>query len=187
MLLDGVELLLHRCPRAMRILQSILFAILSFASLCRGDPTNTFAIYLTAGPVESRILRQGTQDLSNLKLQAIPLISETDVLVYDLTKHWLTLKPEVFSRLPRPSIPGTPFLVIANGERVYLGAFTTPASSIPVLIPSIISMGRQWYTNLPPDTLQIDRGYPGPRNNTDPDPRGDERIKRALAALHKLK
>jgi hypothetical protein len=97
----------------------------------------------------------------------------------------MTLTPEAFKRVPRPSIPGTPFVVVVNGERIYLGAFTTPWSSIPVFVPSIISVG--WYANLPPDTLQIDRGYPGPRKLTDPDPRPDERIKRALGALHKLK
>jgi hypothetical protein len=171
----------------MRIKCFILLAIVSFASVCRGDPTNTFAIYLTAEPVDRRILTYGTGDWSSVKLQATPLISETDIVAYDFTNHWMTLKPEVFKRLPSPSIPGTPFVVIANGERIYLGAFTTPASSIPVFVPSIISMGRQWYTNLPPDTLKIDRGYPGPRKLTDPDLRLDDRIKRALAALHKLK
>jgi len=171
----------------MRIQQFVLLAILSLASICRADPTNIFAIYLTAEPVDRRILAYGTGDWSNVKLQATPLISETDLLAYDFTNHWLTLKPEVFKRFPPPSIPGTPFVVIANGQRIYLGAFTTPNSSIPVFVPSIIAMGRQWYTNLPPDTLQIDRGYPGPRKLTDPDPRPDQRIKRALASLHKLK
>lgn len=171
----------------MRIQQFILLAILSFASSCRGDPPNTFALYLTAEPVDMRILAYGTGDWSKVKLQAKPLISETDVVAYDFTNHWMTLKPDVFKRLPPPSIPGSPFVVIANGEKIYLGAFTTPDSSIPVFVPSIISMGRQWYTNLPPDTLQIDRGYPGPRKLSDPDLRPDDRIKRALAALHKLK
>ena len=171
----------------MRINRFILLALLSLASVCRGDPTNTFAIYLTAEPVDRRILAYGTGDWSSVKLQATPLISETDIVAYDFTNHWMTLRSEVFKRLPPPSIPGTPFVVIANGERIYLGAFTTPSSSIPVFVPSIISMGREWYTNLPPDTLQIDRGYPGPRKLTDPDPRPDDRIKRALATLHKLK
>ena len=171
----------------MKIRHLILLTLLGVASVCRADPTNTFAIYLTAEPVDRRILAYGTGNWSSLKLEATPLISEADIVVYDFTNHWMTLRPEVFKRLPRPSIPGTPFVVIANGERIYLGAFTTPVSSIPVFVPSIIAEGRQWYTNLPPDTLQIDRGYPGPRKLTDPDPRPDTRIKRALTVLHKLK
>jgi len=173
--------------RTMKINQFILLAILSIASVCRADPTNTFAIYLTAEPIDRKILAYGAGDWSSVRLQATPLISETDIVAYDFTNHWMTLKAEVFKRLPPPSIPGTPFVVIANGERIYLGAFTTPSSSIQVFVPSIISMGRHWYTNLPPDSLQIDRGYPGPRKLTDPDPRPDERIRRALATLRKLK
>lgn len=175
-----------RCTCAMKIQRFILLAMVSIATICRSENTNSFGIYLTAEPVDALILAYGKGDWSHVKIQSTPVISESDILVYDFTKHWVTLKPEVLKRLPRPSIPGTPFVVVANDERIYLGAFTTPLSSSSVAVPSIIIIpgGR---TSLPPDTLQIDRAYPPTSIGVGPDPRFDERIKRALAALHKLK
>jgi hypothetical protein len=165
----------------------ILLAMVCFAAICRSQTTNSFGIYLTAEPVDGNHLDYRKMDWLHVKLETTPVISEADILAYDLTNHWLTLNAEVFKRLPAPPVWGRPFVVVADGERVYLGAFMTPASSIPAPVPSILLWRSPSRTNLPPDTLQIDRAYPTPSFGVGPDPRSDERIKRTLAALHKTK
>jgi hypothetical protein len=171
----------------MKFLPSMLLAMLSLTAVCSSASTNSFGIYLTAEPVDPRILGYGTGDWSHVTLQPKPLISDEDILVYDFTNHRMTLTHEAFMRLPRPSVFGTPFVVVADGERIYWGAFTTSVSSIEVFAPSIIPDSRGGYTNLPPDTLQVYRGYDVSHKVTNPDPRPDGRIKRALGALNKLK
>ena len=165
---------------------TIFLAIMGIALICKSETTtNSFGIYLLAEPVDPRILA-GKVDWSHVNLQSTPVISESDILAYDFTEHWITLKAGAFKRLPLPSIPGTPFVVVANGERIYLGAFTTPLSSQSLAVPSILVLagGR---ASLPADTVQIDRAYPPASFGAGPDPRSDERIRRTLVALHKIK
>jgi len=84
-----------------------------------------------------------------------------------------------------PSIPGTPFVAVADGERIYLGAFTSSFSSIPLSVPCITVPSLD--TTRPANSVRIDLGYPGPFLKTNIDPRSDERIRKALAALGKVK
>lgn len=168
--------------------QFIILAMLSFAGVCRGEPTNTFGIYLTAESVETRNPIDGKNDWLHVKLQPTPIISESDVLAYSFTNHSLSLAPDVLERamkrLPSMSVWGIPFILVVDGERIYVGAFMSPVSSISNPAPCIIV----WPHNIRDNTLQIDRGYPPPNGfATGADPRSDKRIKRALAALHKLK
>jgi len=96
------------------------------------------------------------------------------------------LQPEAVAKIPRPSLPGNPFVVVVNGERIYLGLFTTSVGSAPFAVPTILVDHRSYETNQPSDTIVIDRAYPSPSFGVGPDPRGDPRIKAALKALHKL-
>lgn len=163
----------------------ICLAMLSFAGVCKSEPTNTFGLDLTAEPVDVCNLISGKGDWLRVKLQPTPIIAETDILAYDFKDHSLSLQPgaleRVVKRLPSMSVWGIPFIVIVDGERIYAGAFMSIASSASVPVPCIIV----WPTK--PDTLQIDRAYPGPSFGDGPDPRSDERIRHVLATLRKLK
>lgn len=147
----------------------------------------SFGIHLASGEIDRRLLVLSETNWSSVKYKAEPVLSDADIVEFDFDQQLMILKPEAKERLPRPDASGTAFVVVADGVPVYLGAFTTGFSSIPVFVPSITVDKAMLDTNLPPNALQIDRGYPGPRNLSDNDPRHDERIRKSLAALKKLK
>ena len=159
----------------------IFLTIFSFAIVGKSEPTNSFAIFLTTEPVDPRIMAYGKGDWSRVQLAESPVISEADILSYDFTNHLITLKSDAVSRLPKPPVSGTAFVLVADGQRIYLGAFMTGSSSMSVAVPSILVEPVR--TNV----LRIDRVYAAPYSKTDPDPRSDERVRRALSTLRKLK
>jgi hypothetical protein len=134
------------------------------------------------------MIQEGKADLSRLHLSEPPLISEADIISYDFSNHIITLKPEAFARIPTIApVRGTPFVVVADGQRIYLGGFMTPISSFVLAVPSIMVGPSVSLPNIPTNILVIDRAYPSPSFGVGPDPRGDPRIKSALKALRKLK
>jgi hypothetical protein len=150
----------------------------------RAEPADIFAIYLVAEPVDPRITGYGKGDWSQLRLSATPLITGADIVSYDLAKHAMKLRPEALARIPKPPVDGMPFVVVAQGRRVYLGAFVTIISSRTFAVPSIMVDRGMLHPTEPKDTLVIDPAYPSPQFAVGPDPRGDDRIK---AAIQKLK
>lgn len=82
-----------------------------------------------------------------------------------------------------------PFVVVVNGERIYRGAFVLSVCSRSVALPSITLWGYVQIPgpNLPTNSFFIERTYAAPFLKTGPDPRSDNRIRRALEMLHKLK
>ena len=150
-----------------------------------GEPKDVFAIYLAAGEVPRRLTWYGEGDWSHVRLADSPLIAAEDILEYDFARHSIRLRPEALARIPHPGLSGTPFVLIAHGQRIYLGAFVTKISSFSCAVPSIV-VGPQDPAQ-PKDTIVIDRAYPAPSFGVGPDPRGDDRIKAALIELHKLR
>ena len=94
----------------------------------------------------------------------------------------MLVKREALARLPQPSVWGAPFVLVADGKRVYLGAFGTVASSYSIPVPTILVDFREFTS-----WLTIDEGYPTPGFADGPDPRSDMRIRVALGGLRKLK
>jgi hypothetical protein len=94
----------------------------------------------------------------------------------------MLVRREALSRLPKPSVWHAPFVAVADGQRIYLGAFGTMLSSSSSPVPTILVDFRD-FTN----SLTIDRAYPSAGFASGPDPRPDERIRVALAELKKLK
>jgi hypothetical protein len=164
-----------------------LLVVLVFCSIGRSEATNSFGIYLTADPVDRRITAYGKGDWSRVLLSESPLISAADIISYDFTNHSVKLRPEALTKIPRPPVQGTPFVVVADGQRIYLGAFIASFSSYSLAVPSIRVDRRMLVTNQPSDTVVIERAYPSPSFGVGADPRGDPRIKAALQTLHKLK
>lgn len=153
----------------------------------RAETADVFAVYLVAEPVDARITGYGKGDWSHLRLSASPLIAGDDIISYAASTHAMTLRPEALARIPRPSVGGAPFVVLAQGRRVYLGVFITIASSRSFAVPAIVVDRYVMDPAQPRDALVIERSYPSPEFGAGQDPRGDERIKTALTALQKLK
>ena len=165
----------------------ILLVVVALSSVCGAQTTNTFGIYLPSEPVDRRITAYGKGNWSRIRLSESPLISAADIVSYDFADHSIRLHSEALAKIPRPPVEGTPFVVVADGQRIYLGVFTTCSSSMSFAVPSIMVDRRVLATNQAPDILLIERAYPQPSFGVGPDPRSDQRIKTALAALHKLK
>jgi hypothetical protein len=157
------------------------------ASPARGETTDVFAIYLVADRVDPRIPGYGEGDWSRLRLSATPLFAGDDLISYDLSTHTVRLRREALARIPKPPVDGTPFVVIANGQRIYLGVFITVSSSHSFAVPAIDANPQIMNPTQPADTLVIDRAYPLASFGRGTDPRGDDRIKAALTSLGKVK
>jgi hypothetical protein len=78
--------------------------------------------------------------LDGLILDKNPLLMEDDIERYQLPRHILRLKPGVVERLTAEidaPVWGTPFVVVADGRRIFLGAFWTHLSSYLADVPTI--------------------------------------------------
>ena len=159
------------------------FVLHIVTSLTPAQQPATVAIYLFANPVDARTVKQ--DQWKSLPLASEPIISETDILAYDFSKHAIKLSAEALKRLPRPPVTGTPFVVVINGERIYPGAFYNMASSIPCDMPVIVTARIGQSESLGADVVLIDRAYPQ-QYATGKDLRSDARIRDALGKLKKL-
>lgn len=147
--------------------------------------TNKFAIHLVTDQVSQDSILKGTARPEGLKLSAQPIISDSDLVSYDTNKHALSVRPAVVARVEEACKKRlqTPFVLLACGERVYVGIFSSPYSSFSAELPTI-TIGL-WATNSATGnvTLTIDRAYPAPSSISPPDPRGDPRVATAIRQL----
>lgn len=181
---------------SMRFQPLIIAAIFGLAvhrAVAEPTLTNTVGIYLFA---DSEDWQESASNWTSRALSPTPVISEADILTYKFTTHFMTLTPEAAQRISNFRIRRLtePFVVVVNGERIYRGVFVSSLCSQSIELPSITLWGSQtftWYTNLftnlPPNSLFIARTYAAPSTETEPDPRSDDRLKRVLEILHKLK
>ncbi|HWQ91129.1 MAG TPA: hypothetical protein VN673_05620, partial [Clostridia bacterium] len=143
--------------------------------------THSFGIYLVPGPVDGRLTVYAKGDWSMLPLLSEPIISDQDLVSYDWNSHTMRLKdgspPRTLGLVP---VDGIPFVVVANGEKIYFGAFVTTISSKSFAVPTITVHVQE------SPSLTIDRAYPDPSFGVGGDPRGDNRIRKALETAGKL-
>ncbi len=168
-----------------KILTLVLFTVI-FLSACQATPTESptlegeaFALYLVAnediaGP------DLDNYELSELPLAEEPIISTEDIYNYLWDLHIINLTEEAYKQiLPIFSLGmpmnGVPFVIMANGERIYAGAFWSPASSLS--FDGVVIMQPFDPTNQP---LIISLGYPTNEFFNGEDPRDDPRLKQAL-------
>lgn len=127
----------------------LLFFLLSGCTkddnpLITNEPTG-FGIYFLA---DSTIKIQDLlgKDISQLKLQSTPWISEKDIEFYDWSSHCIYLKKDKSSLFPNYfegyyqlplSWTDRPWVVVANSLPCYLGYFVTDASVITSPFPEI--------------------------------------------------
>jgi hypothetical protein len=148
-------------------------------------PTNWFAVYLFK---DYEDLEASALNWKSRPLAATPVVSGADLVSYNFTNHLLTFTPEAARRFSKFHISHLtePFVVAADGGRIYRGAFVSAACSQSIPLPSITLWGGGTFnrdTNLPANSLFLERTYAAPFIKTDPDPRSDYRIKRAFEEL----
>lgn len=148
--------------------------------------TNRFAIYIaTTDPPEQSVI-DGSATPRGLGLQPEPIISETNLLSYDTNNNTFMVPLATAQQVIQMCLTRlqTPFVVVANGERIYVGEFCSVLSSrstgVPAIMPSLVQTNTASF-NI---QMQIFRGYPPPNGSArGRDPRDDPRIISAIGAL----
>ncbi len=135
-----------------------------------------FAVYRVEDAVD---------DLDDMELSKEPVLTEFDFVSYDWKTHTMELTNAGIKKLPAAKdvgVRGMPFVVVADAQRCYLGAFWVGASSFshprPVMLIPFAPETR---------TVKIQRAYPHPSFAKGNDPRSDARILKALTGVRKLK
>lgn len=129
-----------------------------------------FAIYVAAEDFSPGLLSQ--IKLDDVELGAEPILASGDITRYSGDTHELDLTPSARERLYQlvVSTGGRAFVVMVGDERVYTGAFWTPASSqsfdgVVIQVPPV------------GDSIRIQLGYPESLDLfTGQDPRPDPMI-----------
>ncbi len=161
----------------------VIIAILLLASGCTSSPTlekgrvsPNFEIYLVDTPKLGDVI---DTTLSDIPVQSEPLLTEEDLVIYDWSEHILSLTPEGAKKFPSQiPLDGLPFVVMAKGERIYLGAFWTPISSLYIPELPIIMM--------PSDSTTIQILYSSTSGQVI-DPRNNSKLYTVLKETGKLK
>jgi hypothetical protein len=118
--------------------------------------------------------------IGSLALAAEPAVGLKSLAYYDLQQHsahwdsWYS-SPWLLTQLPPIGVHGLPFVMVADGERVYVGAFTSLMSSVQVNAPTILvetMTDGEFRLEAPPASV--------------PDPRADWRIVKVLTETMKL-
>jgi hypothetical protein len=165
----------------------VAFALLMVATLmaCQPREMADFSIRLLVDEVSTAELSM--LDLAEVELQDEPIVSAGDIISYSESTHEMELTAEAYARIQQlfelpVRVSGLPFVVSVGDERIYAGAFWTPASSLSFDGVVILQP-------FEPDqrVVRIALGYPSPRAFTGQDPRSDERILRSFQAAGKLK
>ena len=163
----------------------LLITIVGLAlASCQRVKDNDFAIYFLAQDIPAAKLSH--MDINQLVLQNRPIISNDDIVSYDKANHTIELTHEAYTRIqqifPMPvKVDGIPFVVCVGKERIYIGAFWTPVSSLSY--DGVVIMQP---FEAKPTTIQIALGYPVSDVFTGNDPRADSRIMNALEQNKKL-
>ena len=147
--------------------------------------TGEFSIYLLADEVPAS--QPAEVDLSDLQLQEEPIVSAEDITMYSKESHEIELTADAYQRIQQlfvlpVQVQGIPFVACVGADRIYAGAFWTPASSISfdgVVICEPFDVDGH--------VISIVLGYPAPEAFTGQDPRSDPRVFESLEALGKLR
>ncbi len=194
------------------IMLAICFSRMAFGG---EQPTNYLSFYLLAETIPSDALVNTNIVPDGLRLMPTPILSDADLREFDWSNHTFVITAEAAKRLSsnlykmdgfdgRPFTyesgyigyhlcgPDTPFVLVASGERVYVGIFSSSYSSSGYMVPFVWPDGPAFLsvsatndvkfkimiTRLSPEYLAM-FGF----TNTWVDVREDKRI---LAALQKL-
>jgi hypothetical protein len=114
-------------------------------------------------------------------------LAAEDLVAYDWARHRLELRPGAKARLAGRLIAdlaaGRPFALLAGGQRIYEGVFTSSMSS-STQSGVVIDLAP---VDDDPCRVDLQLGYPSPAFFRGTDPRDDPRVRAALAGLNKLR
>jgi hypothetical protein len=167
------------------------FFILSLAlaclvlNACSPPKPATFGIYLLRDAMVTAKFQAA--NLQEIALEDQAFIADADIVSYDKDTHAIELVPAAYQRVltlfqTPVDVDGLPFVVCVGEERIYGGAFWTPVSSLSFNGVVIMQPFDQ-----AANVIQLSLGYPVREAFTGLDPRGDERIIKALKMAGKLK
>ena len=159
----------------------ILFVTLFLFCGCNKDNKDSivhdFSIYLVKDLSTTKAM---SKNLDELPLENTPVLTDKEIRIYNWKEHTFSLK-EGFSLEEKLEgevpLSGKPF-VVADSERIYLGSFWTPISSL--YIPEIPTIYSIWFKDNENDIYTIKYG------NEQQDPRDDIRIYESLKGLGKI-
>jgi hypothetical protein len=162
----------------------MLLALGVLACCGADEPKPRFGLYLVKVP---------DADLAKAELESRPLLTEQDLASYDWQTHALTLTEagEKKIREVKAGVSGKQFVIVADGQRCYQGAFWTGLSSIshdhPVIeVDDFNADGKG--ADAKGFVVEIRRAYPTAKfAAAGDDPRADPQILRVLTALGKIK
>jgi len=159
---------------------SILFAMLATVSLAQQETQFLFAIY-----VSETSLWNPPHNPDEIKMTPTPLLTDKDLVSYDWATHVMTINTNTIQRLPvfRYGMQCSNIVVVANGQRCYVGSFIGGEDSIsPDSVPHIRISGTSHQRRLMNATLRIEFV----RRLDAGDPRNDSRVHDALKKAGKL-
>ncbi|MBN1813999.1 MAG: hypothetical protein JXA14_19335 [Anaerolineae bacterium] len=149
------------------------------------DTVGAFSIYLVKPGVSAQQMME--TDLSQLELEAAPILSIDDIVTYTWETHEIELTNSARERLARLEVPvttGVPFVVCVGDERIYGGAFWVSWSSMSfegIVIDTL-------FAQMDNQPIRIQLGYPeSPELFEGTDLRSDPRILQSLRSAGKLK
>jgi hypothetical protein len=159
---------------------SVILPVVLMSASCATPETGGFAVFLTKSDVPPSEMPA----LSHIELDGQPVISMRDIVAYNAQTHELKLSAGSFERINKLEIPirGKSFVVCADRQPVYWGAFWTPISSISfdgVTIWKPYSPGQ-------PRILTFELGYPSPDFYGGQDPRNSPELMKPLELAGKL-
>jgi hypothetical protein len=140
-------------------------------------------------------MRPERYPLDGLQYNPTPLLSIDDITAYDWQKHEIHLTDRALDRLRRsikPSVWGVPFVVVVDGEPVYLGAFWTGASSYTADLPTICLDPWMWDVpegderHLPKNAVRIENSQVLEQGEQASDRRANAELRKAFDEAGKL-
>ena len=164
------------------VLILIMLMMLVLLSGCSKRKEPAFAVFLLSSEMTAEEAR--VMPLDDLPLGDTALLTMEDVVSYQPDRYEMVLTDEAAERIRQMAIPldGLPFVMVAQGERVYAGAFWTPISSL-----SYSGIAAMFWLEEDAVILRFDLSYPAsPELLEGVDLRNDERILKAFSKAEKL-
>ena len=115
--------------------------ILNVFASCNGSGENTLEVYLVSGDLPS----DGKIDINKLELEDTPVFTLDDIQKYYWEHQAFVMKKDLLNerlnaepgKIPVPTY-GKPYVLVVNGERIYMGKFWSMLSSqLEVFTPLI--------------------------------------------------
>lgn len=153
------------------------------------ENTGSFEIYLAINS-SAYDFRDNCNDIENVTLQEKPIISTDEIRSYNWSNHCIELTEEgchhVATALGEPYHSLNPFVVVANGERIYIGSFYSFwAAAISSFLPPpcpIVSI----YEPVGCSLCISGESFQSSNTSNESDVRYDSRIYQALKQAGKL-